>query len=195
MNKQTSYNKLFSLYSHPHIRVIPYLYANCSGMLAQDQWEDTYNHFKIGRVDPKNTYKIICSRSGGILKLVQVENVNIGKIAESIVAMIKENNNYIVFSVLINCNVQTDGKSNENIVVVLLRSGIANKHCLAEGSDNMEIQFYIMGSNRPGKIVLNRGYNLVRSDLYETIQGILGANKLTLIGDISIELIMTHKRR
>ena len=191
---------MFSLYSHPHIKAIPYLYANCSGMPTQNQWKEVYDHFKNGILDLKETYKNICSRSGRILKLVQVENVNIRLespnelIAENIVTMIKENNNYIVFSVLINCNVQTAGGNNRNIVMVLLRSGIANKDCLAEGSEQMSITFQIMERQEKGFILLNQNYELLESNLYETIQTILEKRHLELTRIESIELIMMHKK-
>jgi hypothetical protein len=196
MDKQIAYSKLFSLYGHPHIRTMPYLYANCHGMFTKDSWIRLYDEFIKGIEPFPEQYKNFCDDSGQILKLEQISSqisVNDDPIAENIMVVIKANKDYIIFSVLINCFVSSN-EDNRNIVIVLMRTGIANKDCKADGSEKMSITFQIMGRQEKGFIILNTNYELLESNLYETIQTILGANKLTLIGNISIELIMMHKK-
>jgi hypothetical protein len=81
-----------------------------------------------------------------------------------------------------------------NIVIVLMRTGTANKDCKADGSEKMSITFQIMERQEKGFISLNPNYELLKSNLYETIQTILAGIDSELKKIESIELIMMHKK-
>ena len=109
MNKQIAYSKLFSLYGHPHIRTMPYLYANCNGMFTKDSWIKVCDEFIKGIKTFPQQYEQICEKSGKILKLEKIFNPtseNDDPIAENTMIAIKANTDYIIFSVLINCMVR-----------------------------------------------------------------------------------------
>ena len=200
MNKQIAYSKLFSLYGHPHIRTMPYLYANCNGMFTKDSWIKVCDEFIKGIKTFPQQYEQICEKSGKILKLEKIFNPtseNDDPIAENTMIAIKANTDYIIFSVLINCMVRkenTNDSDNEPIVIVLMRTGTANKDCKAEVSEQMSITFQIMEREDKGFITLNPDYELLESNLYETIRTILVRRHLELKRIESIELIMMHKK-
>ena len=178
MNKQIAYSKLFSLYGHPHIRTMPYLYANCNGMFTKDSWIEVCDEFIKGIKKFQTQYIQICNKSGKILKLEKIysptsenrdptsENrdptsENSDPIAENIMVVIKANKDYIIFSVLINCMVRKENTNDsDNEPIVLMRTGTANKDCKAEVSEKMSIKFQIIEREEKGFITLNRGYNL-----------------------------------
>ena len=196
MDKQIAYSKLFSLYGHPHIRTMPYLYANCNGMFTKDSWIEVCDEFIKGIRTFTQQYKQICEKSGGILKFQQRINLtseNNDPIAENIMVVIKANKDYIIFSVLINCMVSSN-EDDRNIVIVLMRTGTANKDCKADGSEKMSITFQIMERQEKGVISLNPNYELLGSNLYEIIGTILEKRHLELKRIESIELIMMHKK-
>ena len=184
-----------------------YLYANCNGMFTKDSWIEVCDEFIKGIKKFQTQYIQICNKSGKILKLEKIysptsENrdptsENSDPIAENIMVVIKANKDYIIFSVLINCMVRkenTNDSDNEPIVIVLMRTGTANKDCKAEVSEQMSITFQIMEREDKGFITLNPDYELLESNLYETIRTILVRRHLELKRIESIELIMMHKK-
>ena len=74
----------------------------------------------------------------------------------------------------------TNDSDNEPIVIVLMRTGTANKDCKAEVSEQMSITFQIMEREDKGFITLNPDYELLESNLYETIRTILVRRHLEL---------------
>ena len=209
IDKQIAYSKFFSLYGHPHIRTMPYLYANCTGMFTKDSWIEVCDEFIKGIKKFQTQYIQICNKSGKILKLEKIysptsenrdptsENrdptsENSDPIAENIMVVIKANKDYIIFSVLINCMVRKENTNDsDNEPIVLMRTGTANKDCKAEVSEKMSIKFQIIEREEKGFITLNPDYELLESNLYETIQTILEQRHLELTRIESIELIMT----
>ena len=128
-----------------------------------------------------------------IKKKIESTSENDDPIAENIMVVIKANKDYIIFSVLINCMVSSNG-NDRSIVIVLMRTGTANKDCKADGSENMRITFQIMERQEEGFISLNSNYDLLESNLYETIQTILADRYLELKIIEPIEFIMMHKK-